>query len=265
MKKETARLWPLTLTLILVIGHASETLGIDRDSTLATTRVAFGQPLDNYEFRNTRGARVALEDFRGKPLIISLIYTNCREIPPSTAKIIADIITKTRDALGADRFSILTVGFDASCDAPAMMKRFRSDLNVNDDGWQFLTADVLTIERLSTQLGFTYKPSSQGSGQQIQTSLINAEGKALQQIHGAKFTLPHLIDPLKKLVFRSDKDTGILTVLSNRIRYYCIVYDSATGTYQFEYFIILKFLIGFAILSMLGAQLIWEWRKALRQ
>ena len=264
MKINATRLWPLTLTLLLVSGHVCEVFGFDRESALEISQGAIGRQLDNYQFRDTTGRSVNIADFQGKPLVVSLIFTSCHHICPTTTKHLADVVSKARDALGADSFNVVTIGFDVFRDTPVMMRSFRDKQRVTDEHWQFLSADARTIEQLSSQLGFLYEKNAAGFDHLIQASVIDSEGKVIQQVYGMKFDVPLLIEPLKRIVFGGGDSTSILTSLSKKIRLFCTVYDPSRDTYRFDYSIFINFFIGFVSVLILGIVLVKEWRKTLR-
>ena len=265
MNKMTARLWTLSLIQIIVSGFACEASGFDRGLALTASQSAIDRQLDNFQFRNTERSSVNIADYLGKPLIISLIYTTCHETCPTTTKNLAEIVLKAREALGSDSFNVITIGFDVFRDTPAMMSRFRDKLQVSDDHWQFLSADAETMEQLTTQLGFLYEPSPKGFDHQVQASLITPRGKVTQQIYGVDFDLPILVEPLKRLVFSIDNNSGILTTISNKIQLCCTVFDPSSNKYRFRYSIFVKFLAGFVVMLLFGIFLVSEWRKTIHK
>ena len=68
----------------------------------------------------TDGTNLArLSDYRGKPLVVSLVYTSCHHICPTTTQHLAKIVRTARAALGTDSFRVITVGFDTPKDTSA--------------------------------------------------------------------------------------------------------------------------------------------------
>jgi protein SCO1 len=263
MKKTMAWLWPITMIQIMVAGLTCEASGFDRDLALNLSQNAIDRQLDNFQLRNTANANVSISDYLGKPLIISLIYTNCRDICSTTTQHLADVVSKAREVLGADSFNVFTIGFDVNRDTPIMMSRFRDKLQVDDEHWQFLSADAATMEQLSAQLGFLYEPSVEGFDHQVQASLITASGIVRQQVYGAKFNIPTLVEPLKRLVFNVDSNTGILTTISHRYRLFLTVYDASNSRYRFRYSYFIKFFIGATIMLLIGIVLTCVWHERL--
>ena len=61
--------------ILLLIAPASATQQTLEDQAVARSEAAIGKQLPALTFVDTRGAKIALADLRGKPLLISLVYT----------------------------------------------------------------------------------------------------------------------------------------------------------------------------------------------
>ena len=96
----------------------------DYDVALKTSQAAIGKQLGDHVFTNAHGEKVSLKDFRGKPLVISMVYTSCYQICPMTTRHLSGVIEKARDTLGEDSFSVAVIGFDTSVDTPDAMQYF---------------------------------------------------------------------------------------------------------------------------------------------
>ena len=58
----------------------------DYDQALAVSQAAIGRSVSNVEFTAADGRRLTLADFRGRPLVVSMVYTSCHEICPMTTR-----------------------------------------------------------------------------------------------------------------------------------------------------------------------------------
>ncbi len=236
----------------------------DRSSALGISQAAIGKTIGSYTFQDTQGKIVSLDSLRGKPLVISLIYTSCFHICPTTTRHLASVIDKAREALGDQSFNIVSIGFDVFRDTPPMMKQFAIQQHLEDEDWLFLSGDQETIQGIADDLGFLFFPSPNGFDHLIQTSIIDKNGRVYGQVYGMNFEIPLLIDPLKRLVFSSAEDASLVTSISDKIRLFCTVYDPAADKYRFDYSIFIGTFIGIACVLALGIQLVKEWRLTLR-
>lgn len=234
----------------------------DDKQALRISQAVLGKtPRDAVFTRAGAAGRVRLSDYRGKPLVVSLVYTSCHHICPTTTQHLAKIVRTARAALGTDSFRVVTIGFDTPQDTPAAMAQFARARRVDLPGWDFLSADAETIGQLTASLGFLYFNAPQGFDHLIQATVIDADGKIYRQVYGMNFDTPLLVEPLKELVFGTPRSASFLEGLGNRIKLFCTVYDPATDRYRFDYSIFLGGVIGLTSLG-LAAFLLWqEWRR----
>lgn len=235
----------------------------DREEALAVSRAAIGRGVSDVAFQDTHGNRVTLAGLRGRPLVVSLIYTSCYHICPTTTRHLADVVDKARSVLGEDSFNVITIGFDTLRDTPPMMADFARAQGVDDDNWYFLSGDRQGIERLSGELGFLYFPSASGFDHLVQTTIVDAQGVVYQQVYGLAFDTPLLVEPLKRLVFSESGSESLLTSVSKQVRLFCTVYDPSADKYKFDYSIFIGTFIGIICVALVGFVLVKEWRKTL--
>ncbi|MDQ6958790.1 MAG: SCO family protein [Mariprofundaceae bacterium] len=229
----------------------------DSDKALKNSQDAIGQTLSGYTFHDRNGKLVKLSDFHGKPLLISLIYTSCFHVCPATTQNLSRAIRTTRSAVGKNKFSIVTIGFDTLHDTPDRMRGFARQQGVsNVYGWKFLSADKPTITRLTTNLGFIFVPSPKGFDHLIQTTVVDKNGEVYRQIYGTDFDPSILTGAMKELVFGLSPATLSLSSLVNRARLFCTIYDPSTGTYKFNYAMIFGMSVGVLMVSITGFFLI---------
>ncbi len=228
---------------------ASGEQGFDNTTALKISQAAIGTRLDGYSFMNSSRETVRLADFRGKPVVISLVYSSCYHTCPMTTQHLAKAVRAARQALGADSFTVLTIGFDTPNDTPQAMADFARKQNIPPFHWQFLSADAATLQRLIKDLGFIYQPSPKGFDHLIQASVIDAEGKLYRQVYGELFEMPWLVEPLKQLQYGRRVDDSALTDLVKKVRLFCTTYDPASGTYRVDYSLFVGIAVGLMVIG----------------
>jgi protein SCO1 len=224
----------------------------DRDQALAESQGAIGRIVGEAVFTDSNGEAQRLSDYRGKPLVVSLIFTSCAHICPATTQQLRRGVQVARQALGEDSFRVVTIGFDSRRDTPAMMADYARRQGVRESGWDFLSADEDTIARLSADLGFQFYPAGGGFDHLLQTTIVDGRGAVYRQVYGIDFRIPHFVEPLKELVFALEPSQSLLAELSNRIRLFCTVYDPASDSYRFNYsmFVGLAMGLGMGLLAL---------------
>lgn len=202
---------------------------------LKISQAAIGNQLGDYTFLDRSGRTVRLSDYRGKPLVISLIYTHCPIICATTTRSLTTI-KQSQEALGADSFNVLTVGFDTENDIPAAMDDFAKRMGVDLPGWAFVSTDADTIKKLSKDLGFVYFSAEEGGFNHItQTTFVDAQGKVYLHIYGEDFNNKALLQPLKNLIYNIQVAEPGMAGISNKVRLFCTIYDPSTGRYKVSY------------------------------
>lgn len=237
----------------------------DQKSALQFSQSVVGQQVADHTLFDRSGQTVKISSYRGKPVLVSFIYTGCSETCPATTQYLAKAVKYMQAALGADSFQVLTVGFNAPWDSPQAMRDFASRQNIKLPHWEFLSADAATMQKFTRALGFSYAYSVTGFDHISQLTLIDQEGKIYRQIYGDSFELPQMGEPLKKLVGNVQTQYPGWEGLSNRIRLFCTVYDPSTGAYATDYSFFIGIFISMVMTYFFVKWIAREWRRAPRR
>ncbi len=236
------------------------------DDAISRSQAALGQPLQELTLSDSNGSPFALADLRGKPVIISMIFTSCHHVCPAITRHLATAVRAARDALGEDSFQVLTIGFDTPNDTPTAMASFARQQKIHDTDWWFLSAGGDTMQQLTNNLGFSYFPTPRGFDHVNQLTLIDREGIIYSQVYGADFELPAMVEPLKELVLnRPQPGSHFSASLVDRVKLFCTVYDPSTGRYRFDYSLFVQIAVGGIFLLLLGGWLVMETVKSARR
>ena len=234
----------------------------DEKTALALSQAAMGQVLGDYEFLDGNGKRITLASMRGKPVIISLIYTSCYHVCPTITTNLARVVDIARAALGDDSFSVLSIGFDTPVDTPDKMRLFAKQRNIDNNNWHFVSASADTMQRLARDVGFSYFSTPKGFDHMIQATLVDANGKVYRQVYGMAPEPPALVEPLKEILYGKQVSASPLDGWINNIKLFCTVYDPSTGRYHFDYSIFIALGLAFLMLGATAWFIISAWRKA---
>lgn len=244
-------------------GHVHEKAPeYNEQAALDKSQAVIGNTVGNYVFLDGSGQRIELESMRGKPVLLSLIYTSCYHICPTLTTDLARIVRIARDALGDDSFSVLTVGFDTQNDTPDRMRLFSKERGVEINDWYFVSATAESMKQLAEDVGFSYFSTAKGFDHMIQATLIDADGKVYRQIYGMAPEPPALVEPLKEILYGKQVKATPIGGWINNIKLFCTVYDPTTGAYHFDYSPFIAFGIGLLALSSIAVFIVRAWRKA---
>lgn len=221
--------------VLTAVAHGAERATVlDPDAALKVSQAAIGRKLSDYAFTDREGRQVRLADYRGKPLLVSFVYTGCTSACPPTTKRLAQSIRKAQGVVGSDSFRVLSVGFNPPQDSPDAMRDFARRFGIDAPNWKFLTPYEAQLRELTSEFGFSYVPTSWGFDHITQVTVVDQNGRIYRQVYGDDFSIWLLIDPLKELIEGSPVPVSSLRDFIERVRLVCTLYDPRTNTYRFK-------------------------------
>jgi protein SCO1/2 len=261
--RSTAIIVAAVLALVIAPAAAAEPAmtRLDPAAAMATAERALGRNLGNYTLIDTKGTPLSLQEFRGKPLLISLVYSTCSSACPATTQHLIDVVTEADRVFGLDRFAVLTVGFDARNDTVPRMAQFAAVQGIKFANWWVASGDAATIEALLNDLGFSYRAVAGGFDHPTQTTIIDRDLKIYRHVYGEDFPVPMLMEPLKDAIY------GITTPFSlrgiiDRIKFICTTYDPGARRYRIDFGLVFGTVIAaFSLLAMAGL-ILREWIRS---
>lgn len=232
----------LLLTAYCSQSHASLS-SQEEQAAFNLSNSAIGKEIGDYTLIDQDGNSFKLEEFVGKPFVISLIYTSCGHICPTITMNLGNAIKEAGKDFGS-KFNVITIGFDIENDTPQRMKEYGQNFTDNFKNWRFAIAGKDTIEKLARSLGFYYKKTQGGFDHLNVVTVIDAKGKIYRHIYGTDFKPEEILGP----VYQAAKgDSGYnkppafkVTSLIERIKLFCYKYDKSTGTYKLDYPLLMK-------------------------
>lgn len=237
----------------------SEASTFDETRARTLSQAAVGEVLGNHVLRDSRGGALRLESLRGRPLVVSLIYTGCYGSCGIITKRLAAAVEVARDALGANSFTVITVGFDAPADSPKRMASYARTRSIGDDQWRVLSTDAGTARALAADLGFSYVRSPRGFDHVTQTTVVDASGRVYRQIYGDAFPTPALVEPLKELIYGTAASGTSVSGWVNGLKLLCTVYDPSSDRYRFDYSVFVAAITGVLCLGGIAVFVIRSW------
>jgi len=132
------------------------------DEALRASQAAIGRTVAGVELITADGGRLSFEELRGRPVVLSLVYTSCYHVCSGLTLRLRDTVKVARQALGAEAFNVVTVGFDTPNDRPERMQAYARERGALQSGWYFAVTDSVGIKRLVGMVGFTYFPLFKG-------------------------------------------------------------------------------------------------------
>ncbi len=237
---------------------------LDEKLALRDSQAAIGRTIGDYRFTDTEGKTLRLSTFRGKPLVVSFIYTACYQICPTTTKHLESMVKQAERTLGPGTFNVATIGFNLPFDSPEAMGDFARKQGVRAANWHFLSPDAASLAALLADFGFRSEATAAGFDHLLQVSIVDAEGRVYRQVYGDAFEAPQFVGPLLELAQNAPRPARGLSGLLDEIRLLCTVYDPAAGKYRVNYVVVIEILVGLSVLLIGFTSVVIEWRRRRR-
>lgn len=241
---------------------AAEVATLEPSAVVERSQRAIGTAVGDHAFRDAAGKPTRLTDLRGRPVLVSFVYTGCSQVCPTTTRFLARAVNEADRMLGPGRYAVVTIGFNFPYDTPETMRAFARQQGIDRGDWHFLSpGSAQAIEAVTRELGFSYAASAGGFDHLTQVTLLDREGRVAAQVYGEDFDVPMLVGPLKALL--TDAPLPELTVahVVERVRLLCTVYDPRTGRYRLDYRLVIELLTGTSIVIAVLGFLLREWQK----
>ncbi|MDG1891627.1 MAG: SCO family protein [Verrucomicrobiota bacterium] len=144
--------------------------------------LAVGDLLPNVPLTNQFSAPVTLDQFRGKAVALTFIYTRC-PLPDFCPKMNQQFRLAQRELKALedapDNWHFLSLSFDPVHDTPERLKFYASAYQYDPATWTFATGAMIEIDALTEQFGLLFY-RSEGSildwDHNLRTVLVDPEG-----------------------------------------------------------------------------------------
>ena len=264
--------WTLLAALGVGLAHAAPGVpadqvrpALEQAAALRESQAALGSKPGDYTLLDREGRPLRLSGYRGKPLLVSFIYTGCFTVCPASTRLLHEAVTSLQDRFGVNQFNVISIGFNQPADSPQALKAFAAQNRVELPNWEFLSPHPSIVAALTRDFGFSYVATAAGFDHVLQLSIVDAGGRIARQVYGDRLSARQLGEPLKQLLSGSPLPEDVrLSDIIDRVRILCSVYDPVTGVYRVDY--------GLAIMVAGGATfalaMLWfflaEWRAQRR-
>jgi protein SCO1/2 len=224
----------------------------DAEKAYRASQAAIGRELPDVTLRDRLNRPVKLADYRGRPLVVSFVYTGCFQACPVATQALAKAVKQAREALGQDAFQVVSIGFNQPFDTPEAMAAFARQNRVGDSRWEFLSPDPKDVAALTQAFGFSFEATPKGFDHITQATIVDAGGVIYRQVYGESFELPLFVGPLKELRSGQASEAATLENVWEKVKLYCTVYDPNTGGYRLNYSLFFELFAGLTTFAGLG-------------
>jgi len=221
--------------------ESDSVITLDQKAALSASQAMIGTTPGDFAFLDREGRPVRLSQYRGKPLLVSFIYTGCFQVCPLTTRSLQTAIEAGRGVFGTSQFNVVSIGFNQPADSPQSLKSFARQYHIDAANWEFLSPAGSSVAQLTKEFGFSYLPTPAGFDHILQVTLLDAQGRIYQQIYGEELTADSIGEPIKQLMTNAPAPQQLsIDDLVDRVRILCTVYDPKTGKYEVKYGLLIE-------------------------
>lgn len=210
-----------------------------------------GERLRDYGLVDQNGHDVKISEFRGRPLVLSFVYSTCTH---TCGTLTASLKEAFKGQAIGSRFKSLTVGFDQERDTPEAMKEYGRKFTEDFSGWTFASGDRETIGSLTAEAGFYFRKTDSGFDHPNMVLVIGPDGRLFKRLYGNEMEGPALVKAVSDSLdprhegYRT-REPGFVGLL----KYVCYTYDEKTGTYKLDSTFLMIVALGIIVqMSLVG-------------
>jgi protein SCO1/2 len=202
----------ITATLVIDGPHSwLEDLIITRQSANpaampATVLAKEGDEVPNFTLRNQDDREIRIQNYRGKALLLTFIYTRCPV--PEYCTLMSDNFAQVDRELGQDpglyaNTHLLSISIDPQYDTPKVLRSYGAAhteryQNETFAHWEFATGTTDQVKDIAQYFGLTYFPEKDQIIHALRTVIVNPRGKIAKIYTGNEWKPAEVVDAMKK-------------------------------------------------------------------
>ncbi len=238
---------------------AADSPALDEQQALRASQSVVGSSVPEHTLLDRDGRPLRLSSYRGKPLLVSFIYTGCFQVCPTQTRALHEAVKGLAATLGPRQFNVVSIGFNQPFDSPAAMRAFAAQQRIDAPNWAFLSPPPATVEALTRDFGFRYAATPAGFDHLLGVTVVDAAGRIHSQVLGDRLTAQQLGEPLRQLLGSAPLPTRLrIDDLIERVRILCTVYDPETGLYRYDTKLIFEIAGGLTFFISVGVYLLLD-------
>lgn len=139
-----------------------------------------GDLLPNYRFTNELGRAVSFDDYKGKALALTFIFTRCPipEFCPLMSKHFTEVQDQLSTAKDApNNWHLFSISFDPHFDTPAILRGYARVYGYNPEHWSFVTGSMIDIDAITEQFGLPVVQQGGTLSHKLRTVVVDSRGR----------------------------------------------------------------------------------------
>ena len=159
-----------------------------------------GESVPNFKLVNQSGRHISIDQYRGKTLLLTFIYTRCpfADFCPRVSGEFAALNQELKkNAVLYKNTHLLSVSFDPKNDTPKALRTYGAGYLGGKfpqfDHWEFAAATPDGLPDLAKYFGLTYTQDGGVITHSLSTAVIGPDGKIVKWYHGSDWKAADLL------------------------------------------------------------------------
>jgi protein SCO1/2 len=145
-----------------------------------SARLREGEMMPPFELTDQNGERINSETFRGRPFVLTFIFTRCSM--PNFCPLMSKNFTELQNAIknGSGMLAqtrLLSISFDPDFDTPQILKSYADHEQADQKIWAFATGEKPKIDNLTRAFSVYVQAEGGTISHGLATALIGEDGK----------------------------------------------------------------------------------------
>jgi len=165
-----------------------------------------GDEVPNFTLRNQDNREIRINNYRGKTLLLTFIYTRCPV--PEYCTLMSDNFAQIERALGQDpqiyeKTHLLSISIDPGYDTPEVLRSYGAAHTERYEKetfahWEFAGGTSEQVKDIAQFFGLTYFPDKDQIIHALRTVIVSPEGKVAKVYTGNDWKPEEVVDEMKK-------------------------------------------------------------------
>jgi len=182
---------------VKVTTHAKSPPALGPNAVHAPTA---GEEVPDFSFTDQDNKQISLEQYRGKVLLVTFIYTRCPfpDFCPRMSGNFAEIYKQISTNPGLADVRLLSISFDPEHDTPEILREYGFAVAHTHDPalfrrWKFVAPRASNLPKIAGFFALTVKPENGLITHNLSTAVIGRDGKIVSWYHGSDWQVSDLI------------------------------------------------------------------------
>lgn len=171
-------------------------------TTNQSARLRDGDEMPVFSLTNQNGERVRLDTFRGRPFVLTFVFTRC-PIPnfcPRMSSNFAELQGAIKTGTGpVAQTRLLSISLDPTFDGPSVLKEYGKHLQFDSFIWTFATGSETETNALTEAFSVYRKTEGGTISHGLATVLIDKNGRIDKIWRGNGWTISEVVEAIEKL------------------------------------------------------------------